>query len=142
MKIGVALLTAATFLAGCGKWGDPVPGMKMSGDLVPFVLECATLRGGHPATNALASVNAQWTVQSNLVQHVIFVHGDHFDEIESMLTQMFGAPDKARGSSPAARVGKHSTRSGWYGIGQLDIGIAFAGDATQTVVCIDGRLKP
>ena len=134
----IALLS----IVGCGKWGVPVPGTKMSGDLVAFVLQCSSARGGHPDTNGLRNLDTTWTVQSNLVQHRIFVHGDHFDEIESMLSKMFGTPDKARGSSPATRIGNYATRSGWYGIGQTEIGIAFSGDATQTVICIDGRLTP
>ena len=129
-------------LAGCSKWGDPVSGAKMSGDLTQFLVSCATTRGGHPITNGLSVIEAQWTVQSNLTQHTIYVHGDHFDQIESLLIQAFGVADTARGSSPAARVGKYSTRSGWYDPRQSGSAISFSGDAVQTIVCLNGPFSP
>ena len=137
VKTTLIFCSVLTLLSACSKWGEPVPGTKMSGDLARFLVTCATYRGGHPATN-VSVIQAQWIVQSNLTQHTIFVHGDHFDEIESMLVQAFGVADTARGSSAAARVGKHSTRSGWYGPKQAGSAISFSGDAVQTIVCING----
>ena len=124
-----AVLILCLVLVGCSKWGDPVPGTKMSGDLSQFIVQTVTTRGGHPATNGLAVVQADWTVQSNLVQHTIYVHGDHFGEIESLFAQVFGAANTERGSSPAKQVGNYPTRSGWYSVQQAGVGLSFSGDA-------------
>jgi len=142
MRAVVILFSALLLVVGCSKWGDPVPGTNMSGDLAGFLVTCATMRGGHPATNVSSVIQAQWTVQSNLTQHTIYVHGNHFDEIESLFIQAFGAADATRGSSPAARVGKHSMRSGSYDPKQAGSAISFSGDAVQTIICINGPFPP
>jgi hypothetical protein len=142
VRTTLILFSVLALLSGCSKWGDPVPGTKMSGDLTRFLVSCALTRGGHPVTNGLSVIQARWTVQSNLTQHTVYVHGDHFDEIEAMLTQAFGPTDTTHGSSPAARVGGHSTRLGWYDPKQAGSSIWFSGDAVQTIVCINGPFSP
>lgn len=138
-----AMLILCLVLVGCSKWGDPVPGKQMSGDLAAFVLQCAAARGAHPTTNNLPSLQVQWTYQEQgVLEDIIFVPGDHFGEIESFLKQAFGELDRERGSIPVSAVGTSGTRQGVYSGRQIGVGLNFAGDAKQTVICIIGAARP
>jgi hypothetical protein len=128
-------------MVGCSKWGDPVAGTKGSGDLVAFVLQCATGRGGLPATNDLPTIQAEWTVKANLVEDVIFVPGDHYDEIQAFLTRAFGELDRSKGSFTVT-TNSSGIRSGFYHLQQAGLGLQFTGDSKQTVICILGPAKP
>lgn len=140
----LALVAAISLLSftGCGKWGDPVPGVKLSGDLVPVVLQSLIKRGGHPITNDIPSIQARWTLQSNVLEHAFFVRGDHFAEIQSLFTRALGEPDPLKGSIPVARLAGGSTRSGSYHGQQAGALVSFAGDTNQTVITVIGALRP
>jgi hypothetical protein len=128
-------------VVSCSKWSDPVAGTKGSGDLAAFALQCATRRGGRPATNDLPTLQAEWTLQANLVEDMIFVPGDHFDEIHSFLSRAFGELDHTKGSL-AVSTNSLGTRSGFYSVQQAGLGLQFTGDSKQTVICILGPAKP
>jgi hypothetical protein len=138
MRFSWLLLALAV---GCSKWGDPVPGTKGSGDLVAFVLKCASNRGGHPVTGNIPSIQAEWTLQANLVEDMIFVPGDHIDGIQSFLTRAFGKLDPGKGSL-VLTTNKWGVRSGDYSVQQTGVSLQYTGDRTQTVICIIGRSKP
>jgi hypothetical protein len=101
-----ALLLA---LAGCSRYS---PGTKMSGDLVPFVMKCATDLGAHPLTNNLPAMQAQWTFKSiplkigptEHVQDLIAIQGNHLDEVQAFLKRAFGEINPALGSRPLSPV--------------------------------------
>src|SRR5436309_544256 len=96
----------AALLGGCSKQsGLSLSGVSGSGDLVPVVMQCAASRGGHTTTNALPVVQASWTQQSREIQDVFLVSGDHFEELQKVLEQAYGAPDTKLGSSTVAPVG-------------------------------------
>jgi len=131
----------AALLGGCSKQsGLSVSGTKGTGDVVPLAMQCVASRGGHPSTNTLPVVQANWTQQSREIQDIILVDGDHFAEIQKVLEQAFGAPDTKLGSSTVAPVG--AGRSLTYSPQQIGVVLNLTADSRQTVVSVMGKKSP
>ena len=128
-------------LGGCSKQSGSLSlsGASGSGDLVPLVMQCATSRGAHAATNALPAIQASWTHQSRDMQDIILVPGDHFAEVQKVLQQIYGAPDTKLGSSAVAPVG--SGRALTYSPQQCGVVLNLTADSTQTIVSVMGWKK-
>jgi hypothetical protein len=128
-------------LCGCSKQsgGLSLSGASGSGDLVPPVMQCVTKRGGFALTNTLPVVNATWTHQSRDLQDIFLTPTDHFDEIQKVLEQAYGAPDPNRGSSAVAPVG--NGRALTYSPQQCGVVLNLTAASQQTVVSVMGRQK-
>jgi hypothetical protein len=95
----------AALLVGCSKQsGFTLPGPKSSGNLVPFVMRCATARGAYATTNLLPVINVEWMYMWKENVDTIVMAGDHFSEIQKFLEQAYGVPDTHLGSSAAAPI--------------------------------------
>jgi hypothetical protein len=94
MRTRIAFLLLALFLAGCNK-GDPqFPGYKAgSGDAAVFVLSSAVAFGARAvSTNAPPKLEAEWRYKTDKDGVQIFLIGDHFAQIQSVLLAAFGPP--------------------------------------------------
>ena len=128
---------------GCSKTEQPTArGFTTdAGDFGPFLLQQVIQRGGHPNTNGLTPIPADWRYTTpNEVQTLIFVSGDRFSEIQSLLSRSFGEPDPTRGSTPVKSVDPGS-RMGWYSADQIGVSIQFIGWTNETHLNIMGRLR-
>jgi hypothetical protein len=93
----------AALLGGCSKQsGYTFPSSKTSGNLVPFVMRCATARGADATTNILPVIHGEWTYMWQEKFDTIAMAGDHFSEIQKFLEQAYGVPDTHLGSKAAA----------------------------------------
>jgi len=97
------LFVTGLCLTGCSPSGAFV-GAAGSGDLVLFVTQCITNRGGRASSGGFIAVQAQWTHQVSLNEDIILTTGNHFSELETFLKQVYGAPDFARGGSYQLRT--------------------------------------
>ena len=143
MKLVLIMFSFLTaLLGGCSKQGGglSLPGASGSGDLVPLVVQCATNRGGHMPTNALPSVQGNWTHHSRDMQDIILVSGDHFAEVQKVLEQAYGAPDTNLGSAAVAPVG--SGRALTYSPQQCGVVLNLTADSRQTIILLMGKQKP
>ncbi len=126
---------------GCSKTERPAPRgyTTNAGDFTPFLLDQVTKRGGHPKTNGLSTIQADWRyISPNGLQTLIFVSGDRFSEIQSLLSHAFGEPDATRGSVPVRPVDSES-RMGAYSATQIGVSIQFVGWTNQAHINIMGR---
>jgi hypothetical protein len=135
------LLVLMGILAGCSRQNElALSGANGSGDLAPFVFQCATSRGGHAATNALPTIQANWTHQSRQLQDVILVQGDYFTEMQALLKQAYGEPDPKLGSQAVASLGGGQSLT--YSPQQSGVVLTLTGSSKQTIVSIMGAQKP
>jgi hypothetical protein len=140
---GSVTVLLLSLLMGCSKTQQPTAGgfTTNAGNFTLFLLEQTIQRGGHPNTNGLTAIPADWRYTSpNGLQTLIFLSGDRFSEIQSVLSRSFGEPDPARGSTPVRLVDSES-RMGWYSSDQIGVSIQFIGWTNQTHINIMGRLK-
>jgi hypothetical protein len=130
----------------------------MSGDLVPFVLNCAAKLGARPRTNDLPHLQAEWLFKTTplkigtveQVQDVIVLTGDHLDEVQAFLKQAFGEPDLALGSRPLSSVKGSNARQGIYSLKQIGAALTFGEftirplgvQSTTTMITIMGSPRP
>jgi hypothetical protein len=78
--------------AGCSHNEEEWPGYtKDSGDLDAFVLDSSGKLGARPRdTNNLPQVNAQWVYKADNDRATIVLTGNHFAELQNILTNAFG----------------------------------------------------
>lgn len=123
---------------GCSRYDS---GTKMSGDLVPFVLKCATKLGAHPQTKRLPKFETEWTFKSvplkmgsaNDEQDLIAISGNHLKEVAAFLKQAFGAIDSTLGSRPLGPVkGTDGLLQGIYSRKQTGTTLSFETLTTRT----------
>lgn len=123
---------------GCSRYA---PGTKMSGDLVPFVMKCATKLGAHPHTKRLPKFETEWRFKrvplkmgsANYVQDLIAISGDHLKEVGAFLKQAFGEIDPALGSRPVGPVkGTDGLLQGIYSRKQTGTTLSFETLTTRT----------
>ncbi len=137
-KIFFLILFAA--LCGCSKQGGlNLSGAKGSGDLMPMMMQCITNRGGTGITNALPVIQTTWTYQERDVEDIILADGDHFAEVQKILEQAYGAPNKELGSLPISLL---SGQLIVYSPRQAGVMLELAGSSSQTIVTVMGRSRP
>jgi hypothetical protein len=122
------LIVTGLCLPGCSPSGAFV-GAAGSGDLALFVTQCVTNRGGRASSGGLIAVQAHWTHQARLNEDIILITGDHFSEIETFLSQAYGAADFARGGSCQLRT---------YSPQQMGVTLNLSGNAKRTFISILG----
>ena len=114
MKNIVTCLGVALVVFGCSKTEDEWPDYTArSGDLTGFIVESAMKLGARPrATNSLPQVNADWHYKATGDRMQVVLTGNHFVELQSILTNAFGplpqqpkANELAMGASLAPDVG-------------------------------------
>ena len=111
------------------------------GDFTAFLVEQVTQRGGHPKTNGLTTIQADWRyISPNGLQTLVYVSGDRFAEIQSLLSHAFGEPDPARDSIPVRPVDLDN-RMGLYSPTQIGVSAQFVGWTNQTHINIMGRAR-
>ena len=143
MNKTIFLFLLAGMISGCSKNpGLSIAGVKASGDITAFVLQCATNRGAHVPAVTIPSIQAEWTHQSRDVEDIILTSGDHFSELKAALEQAYGKPDPALGSS----IQKPAGGGEWVLYSPQQIGVALgltgAGVPKQTIITILGKPKP
>jgi hypothetical protein len=135
MKIFVMFSFLAALFSGCSKQGGlSLSGAKVSGDIVPVVMQCVTNRGGHVTTNTFPVIQAGWVYQLRDIQDVFLVDGDHFTEVQKVFEQAFGAPDTSRGSLAVAPVGLG--RALTYSPQQIGVTVNLTADSKQTFILV------
>ena len=115
-----------------------LPGTKGSGDLAQLVVQCATSRGGHVATNTLPVIHVSWVRHSREFQDLIILEGDYFTEVQTFLEQTYGAPDTTIRSSAPIGNGRSVT----YSPQQTGVVLNLTADSRQTIVSVIGRQMP
>ena len=129
----------AGLLGGCSKQSAPsLPGTKTSGDLVPFVMRCATRRGAYVTTNTLPVIQASWIQGSKEDKDIIFVDGDHFSEVQKFLERAYGAPNIGLNSATFGRL--RANRLLIYNLPQVGVVLELTANSTMTVVTV--RVEP
>jgi hypothetical protein len=94
MKTKVISLLLAALLFGCSK-GDPhLPGYKVaSGDTTAFLLKSAVSYGARPLkTSGLPSMEGEWRYKADKDGIQIYLVGDQFSQVQSVLLGAFGTP--------------------------------------------------
>jgi hypothetical protein len=138
MKLTWAILSLTLCLMGCSREQrlNSAGFTKMSGDLAPFVLKHLVKRGGHPNTNGITGITAEWYYKASPVQDFIFVTGNRSNEVCTLLRQAFGEPDSKLGSHPPPWTGTSRSWLGLYAPPQAGTAINFFGDSKQTGIFI------
>jgi len=87
ISFGVALV-----ICGCSKADDEWPEYTArSGDLTGFIVESAIKVGARPrATNGLPQINGDWHFKNTNDRIQVVLTGNHFQEVQSILTNAFG----------------------------------------------------
>jgi len=91
-KISSLLLTALLF--GCSKRDPHLPGYKVdSGDATAFLLKSAVSYGARPLkTSGLPNVEGEWRYKADKDGIQIYLVGDKFSQVQSLLLGAFGPP--------------------------------------------------
>jgi len=117
--------------------GAVTPGIKGSGNLVQWMMQCATNRGGHLTTNVLPVIEANWVHHSRENQDLVVVEGDHFTEVQKSLELAYGSPDnEIRSPTPPER-----SPSLIYTPKQIGVVLSVTADSAQTIVSVIGKRK-
>ncbi len=145
LSAALTLLLLVSLLTGCSKSERAVAQgsyVTNTGDFGPFLLEQVVRRGARPKTNGLTPIPAEWRhISPGGSQTLIFVSGDRFSEIQSLLNAAFGEPDPAQGSTPVKAIDSES-RMGWYSAEQIGVSVQFVGWTNRTHLNILGRARP
>ena len=92
MKMIATWLGVALVVSACSKTEDDWPDYTAgSGDLAAFTIESAVKLGARPkATKGLPQLNAQWHYKTINDRTQVVLTGNHFMELQSVLTNAFG----------------------------------------------------
>jgi hypothetical protein len=136
MKTPVGIASLLLLIACSCASRQPGVYTKQSGDLGVFILESAARYGGHPKTNAVPVVQAEWSSKPDANGIVIHLIGDHLSDVQSILNPAFGEPNASLGSkllSPCSPPGRKNEQ---YSHKQLGISIYVWGETGETGIII------
>ncbi len=143
-KVSSILLTA--FLLGCSKSDPHLPGYRVaSGDATAFILRSAASYGARPLkTSGLSKVEGEWRYKADKDGIQIYLVGDRFTQVQSLLLGAFGPPAIPPTTNESGQVSM-----GMYAAPGVGAAIQFLHDDlpdgsryTQVLIVRAGAIKP
>ena len=124
-----SVVLGLVLLNGCAR--DEMRFTKGKGDLGPFILQHALVRGARPvATNGLPAIGGEWRYSEDQYGVVLQVPREHFPEVQAFLRHTFGTP----AHEPSATT--DGGELGWYAAKDIGVGLQFGHDQKRTQVIV------
>jgi hypothetical protein len=128
--VAACLLIVILLSAGCVS-SDEKRFVKGAGDLGQFIARHASTHGARSVTtNNLPVIAADWRYFADTNGVVIRLKADRFPEVQSLLRQMFGPPDR----EPVATI--DGGKGGWYAAKTIGIALQFLHDRKNSQIII------
>ena len=125
-----ALLLTILVLVGCVS-SDDKRFVKGHGDLGQFIAQHASTHGARSvSTNNLPVIAADWRHFSDTNGVVIRLKADRFPQVQKLLRQIFGPPDR----EPLETT--DGGKVGWYAAKTIGIGVQFSHDRKNSQIIV------
>lgn len=129
-ELALLIAVGCALLSGCTH-DKEMRFAKGNGDVGPFILHHALLRGARTVTtNDLPTVGGEWRYAEDEHGVVLQLPRDRFDQVASFLRLTFGPP--AQEPTDTTTGGK----LGWYAAKTIGVGLQFGYDAEHTQVIV------